>query len=171
MISNCLIEALKAKIKDPKNVTIHVFPAKVNGHGIFPHFWWSIGDQGFDFKKEGKSKQVILFKGKVRSYSKATYEEHVTGLYKKAIAKEFKRIGIKNPFEDLIWQSGRPSGAEARTYYISFYDDEGKVIVRLVHRDELDRYEIEFWRAGNDDETAELIMNSNFLNEDSVKID
>lgn len=170
MISNCLIEALKAKIKNPK-VVIHTFPAKVNGHKIIPHFWWSLGDIGYDFKNESKTKQVLLFKGKIRSYPKATYEEYVTDLYKKAIAKEFKRIGIKNPFEDLIWHSGRPTGAEAKKYYISFYDDEGKVVVRLVHRDELDRYKIEFWRAGNDDETADLIMNSNFLNEDSVKID
>lgn len=171
MISNCLIEAFKAKLKDPKNVTIHVFPVKVNGHGIFPHFWWSVGDQGFDFKKEGKSKQVILFKGTIRSYKKSTFEEYLTDLYRREISKEFKRKGLKDPFEDLIWHPGRPTGTEAKRFYISYYDSEGNVTVRLVHSRDLDHYEIESWRAGSDDETSEVVMNSNFSNEDGLSID
>ena len=171
MISNCLIEALKAKIKDPKNVTIHSFPAKINGHGIFPHYWWSVGDQGFDFKRDRKTKQSILFKGSVRSYSKDTYEEYLADLYKKSIIKDFERKGLKNPFNDLIWHEGRPTGKEAKLFYISYYDNEGKAIVRLIHNRDLDHYAIESWRNGDDDETSSFVMNSNYSNEDGLGID
>ena len=170
MISNCLIEALKAKIKDPKNVTIHIFPAKVNGHGIFPHFWWSVGDTGYDFKREGNSKQVILFKGAIRSYSKLTYEKHLADLYKKAITKDFEKKGLRNPFEDLIWHEGRPTGKEATHYYISYYDNENKIIVRLVNKRDLDHYDIENWRVGEDLETTNLLLNSD-TNEDGLGLD
>ena len=38
MYSNCLIEAIKAKIKDPKNVQIIKLPKEVNGRKS--HFMW-----------------------------------------------------------------------------------------------------------------------------------
>lgn len=39
MYSNCLFEAIKAKIKDPKHVHIHYLPRKINPtHHI--HFYW-----------------------------------------------------------------------------------------------------------------------------------
>lgn len=171
MISNCLIEALKAKIKDPKNVTIHVFPAKVNGHGIFPHFWWSVGDQGFDFKKEGKSKQVILFKGTIRSYKKSTYIEKLTKLYRDALEKDFEKKGLLNPFDAYKWHYGKPTGQEAKVYYINYTDSEGKVCVRLVHAKDLDHYNIINWMSGNDEDTDELLINSEFINEDGLSIE
>lgn len=170
MISNCLIEAIKAKIKDPKHVTIHTFPAKVNGYGIFPHFWWSVGELGYDFKKTSKSKQVILFKGEVRSYSKDVYIDRLTRLYLKAFEKEFEKKGLNNPLDGMRWQEGRPSGKEANNYYISYYDNENNICTRLVSANDLNRYEIEYWRNGDDDETVNLILNSNFSNEDGLKI-
>ena len=38
MKSNCLFEAIKAKIKDPKNVKIHRFPITLNNNQL--HFYW-----------------------------------------------------------------------------------------------------------------------------------
>lgn len=168
MYSNCLIEALKAKIKDPKNVTIHTFPAKVNGHGIFPHFWWSVGDTGYDFKKTSRTKQVLLFEGEIRSYSVGTYIEYLTQLYQEAVEKDFKKKGLLNPFTNLKWHEGRPTGREAKNYYISYYDNEKKICTRLVSATDLDHYDVEYWRNGDDDETSNLILNSEFSNEDGL---
>ena len=38
MYSNCLFEAIKAKIKDPKNVQIHLIPPSINNWNL--HFYW-----------------------------------------------------------------------------------------------------------------------------------
>lgn len=78
MISNCLFEALKAKLKNPKEVVIHRIPAKFLG-SIFPHFWWSVGDEAYDFKscKASRKFQVLLFKGEVRSEDLVTFEAFV----------------------------------------------------------------------------------------------
>ena len=167
MYSNCLIEALKAKIKDPKNVTIYTFPAKVNGHGIFPHFWWTIGDKGYDFKKESNSKQVLLFKGKVRSYDKSFYIDYLTNLYRKAVEKDFEKKGLLNPFDSMRWHAGRPTGKESMRYYITYIDSEGKTCVRLVHNRDLDHYDIDTWMCAGDDETESLLLNSE-SNEDGL---
>ena len=39
MYSNCLFEAIKAKIKDPKNVHIHILSPKLN-NGDFHIYWY-----------------------------------------------------------------------------------------------------------------------------------
>lgn len=67
--SNCLIEALKAKFKDFKNVKITYIRAKGD---IIPHFMWSdgINDYDFGFVKgdniNNKWWNEILFKGEIR---------------------------------------------------------------------------------------------------------
>lgn len=38
MYSNCLFEAIKAKIKDPKNVKIHLIPPALNKYRF--HIYW-----------------------------------------------------------------------------------------------------------------------------------
>lgn len=61
--SNCLIEALKAKIKDFKNVKIHLM---LNSFTIFPHFWWERNGKAYNFTSLKKRRcQVLLFKGKI----------------------------------------------------------------------------------------------------------
>lgn len=167
MISNCLFEALKAKIKDPKNVQIHVFPASVNGHGLVPHFWWSVGDTGYDFKKESNTKQNLLFKGRIRSYKKSIYEEQLRDLYRKAVNEKYLKKGI-DLFGELTWHEGRPTGNEARHFYIE-YIESGVAKVRLVSKEDLDYYKnIESWRAGNDIETDNILLNAAY-NEDNFE--
>lgn len=62
MKSNCLIEALKAKIKNP-SVKIHVYPTEINNGKI--HFYWSDGDKYWHFIKQNE-RQFILFEGKLK---------------------------------------------------------------------------------------------------------
>ena len=66
--SNCLIEAVKAKLKNPKKVKITFIPARYTEGGICPHFLWSDGESDFDFGTDQKLKpyQYILFKGNIR---------------------------------------------------------------------------------------------------------
>ena len=61
--SNCLIEAIKAKIENPK-VKITVIPR--GGRGL-THFLWSDGeyDDGFGAFKELSRLQALWFKGKI----------------------------------------------------------------------------------------------------------
>lgn len=59
MYSNCLFEALKAKIKDPKYVRIIRLPKEVNA-GIC-HIMWIKGDTVFHAYSSGGIKQSLLF--------------------------------------------------------------------------------------------------------------
>lgn len=63
--SNCLIEAIKAKIKNPKKVKIYLYPREINNNEI--HFYWVENNTAYHFTKNN-SKSVILFEGKVKSY-------------------------------------------------------------------------------------------------------
>lgn len=62
--SNCLIESVKAKLKNPKNVKIHImFDFKLS---IIPHFWWEKNNIAYNFTSLKKRRlQVIFFKGKI----------------------------------------------------------------------------------------------------------
>lgn len=76
--SNCLIEAIKAKIRNPKNVKVHfIRPCLNNGH---IHFYWIEDDGVYQYGHKQPIKNPILFEGKVRLHCRATLEER---LYKK----------------------------------------------------------------------------------------
>ena len=64
--SNCLIEAIKAKIKNPKIKITYISP-KIN-EVFSPHWLWSDGVNDYDFgiEKELKWFQVFWFKGYIR---------------------------------------------------------------------------------------------------------
>lgn len=92
-------------------------------------------------------------------------------VYRAKIAKKYERKGLSDPFYNLVWHYGRPKGNEAMHYYINYYDKDGKAIVRLVYKRDLDHYDIQYWRAGNDDETEDYLLNCGaFLNEDGLEI-
>lgn len=77
MYSNCLIEAIRAKLKDPKNIHIHLYPPSLNRYCL--HFYWidemenkvceyCVSDpKPFDRFK-------ILFKSEVKRRSRALFE-------------------------------------------------------------------------------------------------
>mgnify|MGYP005767095031 CR=1 FL=1 len=82
--SNCLVEALKAKIKNPKNVKLTYVRCKGD---IIPHFLWSDGVNDYDFgmvktnPKTVKWYNEIWFKGEIR-------KRHL------GFNEEFKRIRL-----------------------------------------------------------------------------
>lgn len=64
--SNCLFEAIKAKLKDPKNVKIHFLGKQLTG--TMHWYWYNLSDAPEDrgvysFTHKAKLKQRILFKG------------------------------------------------------------------------------------------------------------
>lgn len=74
MISNCLFEAIKAKLKDPRNVKIVKLPKEVSRT---THFMWCDDDyfyHAYDYKK---SKNHILFKCKIKSIPRHVMESFI----------------------------------------------------------------------------------------------
>jgi hypothetical protein len=64
--SNCLIEVLKAKLKNPKIKITYVSPF---ANEVFcPHFLWSDGENDYDFGIERHLKwyEKLYFKGHIR---------------------------------------------------------------------------------------------------------
>lgn len=64
--SNCLFEAIKAKLKDPKNIKIHYVGKELVGSTHF--YWYDFSDIPeiygvWSFTHKTKLKQKILFKG------------------------------------------------------------------------------------------------------------
>lgn len=67
--SNCLIQALKAKIKHPFKVKItFIRPRLTECPYPCPHFMWSDGEYDYDFGVERylKPTEVVWFKGYIR---------------------------------------------------------------------------------------------------------
>ncbi len=172
MYSNCLIEALKAKIKDPKNVAIHKIPANLNNCGGLPHFWWSVGETGFDYKKEnGKCK--ILFKGKIRSLPVSSYKAMIQRGLERTLAKKAEKYGVENPIENYKFHFG-PINIEAKNYFIIESKDGNKndveVKVRIVNKRDLDHYKIDYWRPCFE-EVEDFSLNYDSIdNEDGLSI-
>ena len=64
--SNCLVEMIKAKIKNPKIKITYISP-RIN-EVFYPHWLWSDGINDYDFgiEKELRGLQVLWFKGYIR---------------------------------------------------------------------------------------------------------
>lgn len=75
MYSNCLVEAIKAKIKDPKAVRIIYLPKKWN-NGV-RHFMWVKGDKVYHYTHEESEKGGLLFKGIVKEQDFETFEAFI----------------------------------------------------------------------------------------------
>jgi hypothetical protein len=104
MKSNCLFEAIKAKIKDPKNVKIHRFPITLNNNQL--HFYWiNESENRFWHYSLPNSKAFCnpLFDGKIKSMNNIFFEEkmykkmnELKWSYDKQI-KMAKKLGFRNP--------------------------------------------------------------------------
>ena len=71
-VSNCLIEAVKAKLKDPRRVKLYFCkPTFAPDYQMF-HFMWSDGKADYDFSDCGHGKtpwyRCLLFKGQIRQF-------------------------------------------------------------------------------------------------------
>lgn len=91
MYSNCLIEALKAKIKDP-NVKVHVLPPKLN-YGML-HFYWVKGNTVFHY--------LDLKKNKTVSYR--VFHPFFKGVEEKASLRSFEKLLFTRMLENCWTQ-------------------------------------------------------------------
>lgn len=72
--SNCLIEALKAKIKHPIKTKIRIVSIP---NSLFPHFIWLNNNIVKEFGKDGEVKwyKSFLYKGYIRTHDIITYQK------------------------------------------------------------------------------------------------
>ena len=71
--SNCLIEAIKAKIRN-RNVEIHIFPFALNNNQL--HFYWvdKMEDQMYHYCLPGSTRFCVpLFEGTLKVRSRAIF--------------------------------------------------------------------------------------------------
>lgn len=96
MRGNCLIEAIKAKIKDPKNISIIILPGTLNRG--FPHFMWfdKKDNKIHHFTSVGKSNH-IYFNGIYKALSFEAFESWViySSYAKKNKLKIMKKLNLK----------------------------------------------------------------------------
>ena len=98
MYSNCLFEAIKAKLKAPKNVRIHKIPAFLNPDfkTPFPHFYWTKGDFAFAFNSFKPQRfQVFLFQGEIQDYSVQEMQDKIKrsfNIYTHRLCKKYGDI-------------------------------------------------------------------------------
>lgn len=161
MYSNCLFEAVKAKIKNWKQVEIHKIPARFEHH-LFPHFWWSIGEDAFDFKCDNPKTelQVLLFKGHIRKTKKYVYEisinksfsKYVFGLeqkYGKVTEVESKK-DLQQEIKNLKWNSFEDVKPVGDENWISIvYLENEKITSKLIKVSEIDSYKVLRWKYEN----------------------
>lgn len=74
--SNCLIEAIRAKLKNPKKVKIKYIPAHLN-EVFCPHIMWHDGKYTYDFYAKGYLKpfQRLWHKGHIRKSEYGYYDK------------------------------------------------------------------------------------------------
>lgn len=95
--SNCLIEAVKAKLKDWKNVKI-TYVSPFCNEVFCPHILWSDGKYDYDFGNEGKGDLGIqnwtLHKGHIRRRGLG-YNERYKSTCKKWATRHKKKGGAE----------------------------------------------------------------------------
>lgn len=86
--SNCLVAALKAKLKDWKNVHIRVYPLELNKGEI--HFYWIDKDTVYHFVRSNKNeKNRYIFCGEVKEYRlKFFYTVLLHRMYQNGLSEE-----------------------------------------------------------------------------------
>ena len=181
MYSNCLFEAIKAKLKDPKNVRIHKVPAFLNPNfkTPFPHFYWTNGDKAFEFNSyKPRCFQVLLFAGEVQEHTITEMQEKIKrsfSLYAHRLCKKYGNI-----FEDYLphIMKGddvkKPVLDKHKPEWITilFWRDD-RVCTRVIRIEDFGKYpDVITWRysdavvaAYTDDKTA------TFFNEDGYSLE
>lgn len=86
--SNCLIEAIKAKIRHPIKIKIKYIPVRLN-EVFCPHLMWHDGEYTYDFwaYEHLKPYQILWHKGRIRKNEYDYYDKCIKTL------KEWKERG------------------------------------------------------------------------------
>lgn len=95
MYSNCLIEAIKAKLKDPLNIKLGIIEPRINGGNL--HFYWIDNKEKrvYHYKDPNNAKglKTYFFPGKL------SYYDDIDFFYTLLIHKCYKAgLSIKETF-------------------------------------------------------------------------
>lgn len=76
--SNCLFEAIKAKLKNPKKTRILYIPARFNTSRCF-HFMWTDGEKEYDFDRFGyiPKRLWVWHEGRIRTHRLGCYDRYI----------------------------------------------------------------------------------------------
>lgn len=76
--SNCLIEAVRAKLKNPKKVRVLYIPARLTPSGCF-HFMWTDGEKEYDFNRCGHVPwhKWAWHEGRIRTHRLGCYDRYI----------------------------------------------------------------------------------------------
>ena len=108
MKSNCLFEAIKAKLRNP-SVEIHLYPPEINNHKF--HFYWIDGDGFYHFIKDNE-KSFLLFEGHIKKnnakifYSLLGHKMFMSGLNREQayqLAKKYRLPFTKDDIESIYF--------------------------------------------------------------------
>ena len=123
--SNCLIEAIKAKIKDPQNVRIGYLAPSIN-HGEL-HFWWIKESEGkaYHFRSDKDEKFHFFFLGSICRNDLNVFQDFVirkcfdAGKSTQETQKYGRKAGLNIPIDaieaDFYWR-GDPDSEYAKWY-------------------------------------------------------
>lgn len=150
--SNCLIEALKAWIKDPKNVKIIYLPKKWN-YGA-RHFLWIKNDKVYHYEARNEKHNKYFFKGDFKEVSLDNFEAFILhrlgykpDIDKKIVAKKLHLPSIKKE-GFLSWTCYYPADnildfpeKNKICKYVFIHDESG---VRSVPIESLNKNDFEF---------------------------
>ena len=170
MYSNCLFEALKAKIKDPKNVRIFFIPRKIN-HNEF-HFMWTDGKKVYHSYNKNKAICLgkILFKPAIKSmdinifqgwFLETSYcRQGATNTAKYAKKLQLPTYNVKGFTDWAICNKEMP-----RWHKIPSFDEingivNGKIFVKIAIKDENEFGSIKYMSLSD---AIELSKTANFL--------
>lgn len=149
MHSNCLIEALKAWIRSPLNVKIHAVPARFSPLCTpIPHFWWSVGDEAYEFVSLKKRRfQVVLFNGEIEKKSLEEMNEKILRqirLYAERVSKKYgdffdeEKVHFVDSASFKLPKSSEDSSPTILVYY---KNKENNICSRLIDSREINSIE------------------------------
>ena len=89
-IGNCLIAAIVAKIKNPKNTKIIIIPKEVMKTKIFPHFVYlnKTDNTISHYVNNEKSKYNFLYFGKIHTYKKEVFDKFIDTRIREYLQKQ-----------------------------------------------------------------------------------
>ncbi|MGN0728607.1 hypothetical protein [Treponema sp.] len=96
-IGNCLIAAVIAKIKNPKNTKIIIIPKGVMKTKIFPHFVYlnKAENTVSHYVNNKKSKCNFLYFGKIHIYKKEVFDRFIDVRIRKYLQKQDFNLRVK----------------------------------------------------------------------------
>lgn len=103
MKSNCLFEAIKAKIKDPQNITIHILSPKLN-NGELHVYWFDKKDNHiYHYTYLDEDSCYFFFEGKISSHNIKLFESKLYSRMKTLNWSDEKQkaYAIKKGFQNL----------------------------------------------------------------------